>query len=215
MPYRCSFSHIRITQIDKILYKANQVFILSDGDVYKGKCQQVPVPSYMTKSESQKHPSSAANIWSSCNQNKTEICKDHMIRIELQRYSSVDRAVDISCDEDITSFAVLQESHYKYFKAPYLHAESYSFKKLYNDMDVFDAVHDVVFHVDSETYAAHKFIIYARAPGLGDILRSYEDKEIYLNFKLLTGKMFEIILKHIYTNQLPSEEGKGYTYIHV
>ncbi|XP_004537512.1 inhibitor of Bruton tyrosine kinase [Ceratitis capitata] len=204
--YRCSFSNIRITQIDKILYKANQVFILSDGDVYKGKCQQVPVPSYMTKSESQKHPSSAANIWSSCNQNKTEICKDHMIRIELQRYSSVDRAVDISCDEDFTSFAVLQESHYKYFKAPYLHAESYSFKKLYNDVDIFDAVHDVVFHVDSETYAAHKFIIYARAPGLGDILKSYEDKEIYLNFKLLTGKMFEIILKHIYTNQLPSEE---------
>ncbi|XP_014103138.2 inhibitor of Bruton tyrosine kinase [Bactrocera oleae] len=204
--YRCSFSHLRISQIDKIYYKANQVFILSQGDVYKGKCQQVPVPTYMTKSDTQKHPSSTANIWSSCDQNRTEISKEHMIRIELQRYSSVDRAVDIFCDDDFTSFAVLQESHLKYFKLPKLTHEEYSFKKLYNEMDEFDTVHDLIFHVDSETYAAHKFIVYARAPGLRDILLSYEDEHIYLNFKLMTGKMFELMLKHIYTNQFPNED---------
>uniref|UniRef100_A0A0A1XIP7 Inhibitor of Bruton tyrosine kinase n=1 Tax=Zeugodacus cucurbitae TaxID=28588 RepID=A0A0A1XIP7_ZEUCU len=203
--YRCNFSHIRISQIDKIFYKANQVFILSQGDVYKGKCQQVPVPTYMTKSDTQKHPSSTANIWSSCDQNRTEISKEH-IRIELQRYASVDRAVDIFCDDDFTSFAVLQESHLKYFKLPNLTHEEYSFKKLYNEMDEFDTVHDVVFHVDSETYAAHKFIVFARAPGLRDILQSYEDEHIYLNFKLMTGKMFELMLKYIYTNQFPNED---------
>ncbi|XP_039954070.1 inhibitor of Bruton tyrosine kinase [Bactrocera tryoni] len=204
--YRCSFSQIRISQIDKIFYKANQVFILSQGDVYKGKCQQVPIPTYMTNADTQKHPSSTANIWSSCDQNRTEICKEHMIRIELQRYPSVDRAVDIFCDDDFTSFAILQESHLKYFKLPTLTHEEYSFKKLYNEVDEFDAVHDVVFHVDSETYAAHKFIVYARAPGLRDILQSYEDEHIYLNFKLMTGKMFELMLKHIYTNQFPNED---------
>ncbi|XP_036330764.1 inhibitor of Bruton tyrosine kinase [Rhagoletis pomonella] len=204
--YRCSFSHIRISQIDRIFYKSNQVFILSQGDVFKGKCQQVPVPTYITKSENQKHPSSTANIWSSCDQNRTEISKDHMIRIELQRFSSIDRAVDIFCDDDFTSFVVLQESSVKYFKLPNLTPEEYSFKKLYNEMDEFDAVHDVVFHVDSETYAAHKFLIYARAPGLRDIIKSYEDEHIYLNLKRMTGKMFELMLKHIYTNQFPNED---------
>ncbi|XP_054736672.1 inhibitor of Bruton tyrosine kinase [Anastrepha obliqua] len=203
--YRCNFSHIRISQIDKIFYKANQVFILSEGDVYKGKCQQVPVPTYMTKKENQKHPSSTANIWSSCDQNRTEVSKDHTIRIELQRISSIDRAVDILCDDDFTSFAVLQESHLKYFKTPNLTPEKYSFKKLYNEMDEFDAIHDVVFHVDSETYAAHKLFVYARAPGLRNILKTYDEKHIYLNFKLMTGKMFELMLKHIYTNQFPNE----------
>lgn len=167
----------------------------------------------MTKSDTQKHPSSTANIWSSCDQNRTEISKEHMIRIELQRYSSVDRAVDIFCDDDFTSFAVLQESHLKYFKLPKLTHEEYSFKKLYNEMDEFDAVHDLIFHVDSETYAAHKFIVYARAPGLRDILLSYEDEHIYLNFKLMTGKMFELMLKHIYTNQFPNEDGEILRYI--
>ncbi|XP_067631426.1 inhibitor of Bruton tyrosine kinase [Eurosta solidaginis] len=203
--YRCNFSHIRVSQIDKIFYKANEVLILSQGDVYKGKCQQVPVPAFMVKSESQKHPSSTANIWSSCDQNRTEISKDHIIRIELQRFSNIDRAVDIFCDDDFTSFGVLQESQMKYFKSPKLTPEEYSFKKLYNDMDECDAVHDVVFHVDSETYAAHKLIVYARAPGLREILKSYQDEHVHLNFKFLTGKMFELLLKHIYTNQFPNE----------
>lgn len=130
-----------------------------------------------------------------------------MIRIDLQRIIQIDRAVDVFCDDDFASFAVLQESHMKYFKLPNLTPEEYTFKKLYHDVSEYDAIHDILFHVDGEKFPAHKFIIYARAAGLKELISSYKDKDIYLNFQLLTGKMFEIILKFIYSNYLPNEQG--------
>lgn len=130
-----------------------------------------------------------------------------MIRIDLERLATIDRAVDIFCDDEFSAFAVLQESQMKYFKLPNLTPEEYSFKKLYNDVSEHDAIHDVVFHVDSEKFPAHKFIVYARAPGLRDIISDYVDKDIYLNFPHLTSKMFELMLKYMYTNYFPSEDG--------
>ena len=205
--FRCSFSDIRLNQIDKILYRGNKVLILSQGDVYKGKCQQVPLPPYYDSSESGSSKD-LGNIWSRSDHRSAEMAKDFMIRIDLQRIIQIDRAVDVFCDDDFASFAVLQESHVKYFKLPTLNPEEYTFKKLYNDVCDYDAIHDVLFHVDGEKFPAHKFIVYARAPGLRELLlAANEDKSVHLNFELLTSKMFELILKFIYCNYLPNGEG--------
>jgi len=91
---------------------------------------------------------------------------------------------------------------------PTLPRREHSFKKLLHETSDCDAVHDVVFHVDGEKFAAHKFIIYSRAPGLRELIRCYLDKDIYLNLEHLTGKMFELILKYIYTSYWPTEDGK-------
>lgn len=207
MFFRCSFSDIRLNQIDKILYRGNKVLILSQGDVYKGKCQQVPLPPYYDSSESGSSKD-LGNIWSRSDHRSAEMAKDFMIRIDLQRIIQIDRAVDVFCDDDFASFAVLQESHVKYFKLPTLNPEEYTFKKLYNDVCDYDAIHDVLFHVDGEKFPAHKFIVYARAPGLRELLSAAnEDKSVHLNFELLTSKMFELILKFIYCNYLPNGEG--------
>lgn len=136
------------------------------------------------------------------------MAKDYMIRVDLQQIIQIDRAVDIFCDDDFASFAVLQESYMKYFKLPALNPEEYTFKKLHLDASEYDAVHDIVFHVDGDKFPAHKLLIYARAGGLKDLISSYQDKNVYLNFQFLTGKMFEIILKFIYSNYLPNEQGK-------
>ncbi|XP_013100750.2 inhibitor of Bruton tyrosine kinase [Stomoxys calcitrans] len=204
--YRCSFSPIRLKQIDKIFYRGNQMLILSQGDVYRGKCQQVPLPQYYNNSETSSQSKDLGNIWSRSDYRSSEMAKDFMIRIDLQHILQIDRAVDIFCDDDFASFACLQESSMKYFKLPALNPEEYTFKKLYHDVSEYDAIHDIVFHVDSEKFPAHKFLIHARASGLKELISSYQDKDIYLNMQLLTGKMFEIMLKFIYSNYLPNEQ---------
>nr|XP_016929755.1 inhibitor of Bruton tyrosine kinase [Drosophila suzukii] len=201
--YRCNFSPIRLPQIKKILYKCNQVMVLSgDGCVYRGKCNQIALPASGLQEKSRGN----LDIWQDNDQNKTEISREHVIRIELQRVPNIDRANDIFCDEGFSSFAVLQESHAKYFRKPTLPRREHSFKKLLHETSDCDAVHDVVFHVDGEKFAAHKFIIYSRAPGLRELIRCYLDKDIYLNLEHLTGKMFELILKYIYTSYWPTED---------
>ncbi|KAH8369839.1 hypothetical protein KR093_001095 [Drosophila rubida] len=199
--YICNFSPIRLPEVKKIVYKCNQVLILSDGCVYRGKCNQLAYPA-----GSQEKPKHNLDIWQNNDQNRTEISREHHVRIDLQRVANIDRAVDIVCDESFSSFAVLQESHMKYFRKPKLPPRVDHFKKLYHDTCDTDAVHDVVFHVDGESFAAHKFIIFSRAPGLRELIRCYQDKNVYLNFDNLTGKMFELMLKHIYTNYWPAED---------
>ncbi|KAH8411036.1 hypothetical protein KR222_009926 [Zaprionus bogoriensis] len=198
----CNFSPIRLPVIEKLLYKCNQVLILSDGCVYRGKCNQLALPT-LGQQERVKHN---LDIWQNNDLNRTEISREHYVRIELQRVPNIDRAVDIVCDESFASFAVLQESHMKYFRKPALPRREYHFKKLYHDTSDSDAVHDVVLHVDGESFAAHKFILFSRAPGLCELIRCYLDKDIYLNFDKLTGKMFELMLKHIYSNYWPTED---------
>uniref|UniRef100_A0A1B0BRM9 BTB domain-containing protein n=1 Tax=Glossina palpalis gambiensis TaxID=67801 RepID=A0A1B0BRM9_9MUSC len=203
--YRCTFSNFRLSQIDKILYKANQVLIMSQGNVYKGKCQQVSMPSYYNEDVVRNHKD-LANIWNRNDHRSAEMSKEFMIRIDLQPVANIDRVVDIFCDDDFASFAVLQESHMKYFQLPTLKQEEYTFKKLYNGISEYDSVHDIVFHVDGDKFPAHKFIIYARAPGLKAIISKNGNKEIYLNFPQLTAKIFEIIMKFAYNNYMPSRE---------
>lgn len=186
------------------------MLILSQGDVYKGKCQQVPIPQYYNSSEISGQSKDLGNVWSRSDYRPSDMAKDFMIRIDLQHIIHIDRAVDIFADDDFVSFACLQESSMKYFKLPALNPEEYTFKKLYHDVSEYDAIHDLVFHVDGEKFPAHKFLIHARAPGLKELISSYEDKDIYLNMQLLTCKMFEIILKFIYSNYLPNEQGKLY-----
>ncbi|XP_023296811.2 inhibitor of Bruton tyrosine kinase [Lucilia cuprina] len=204
--YRCSFSNIRLNQIDKILYKGNQVLILSQGDIYKGKSQQISVPPFNNSNESTATSKSQGNIWSRSDHRSAEMAKDFKIRIELQHLTHIDRAVDVFCDDDFASFAALQESHVKYFKLPALNPEEYTFKKLFNDVCEYDAIHDVVFHVVGDKFPAHKFIVYARAPGLREMIASKDEKEVHISFQLLTGKMFELILKFIYSNYLLNEQ---------
>ncbi|EDW02415.1 GH21979 [Drosophila grimshawi] len=200
---QCNFAPIRMPEIKRILYKCNQVLVLSmDGCVYRGKCNQLALPA----GGAQDKPKANVDIWQNNDQNRTEISREHYVRIDLQRVPNIDRAVDIVCDESFASFAVLQESHMKYFRKPTLPRREHSFKKLYHDTSDADAVHDIIFHVDGEIFAAHKFIIFNRAAGLRELVRLYLDKDIYLNFENLTGKMFELVLKHIYTNYWPTED---------
>lgn len=71
-----------------------------------------------------------------------------------------------------------------------------------------DSIHDVIFHVKDEQFIAHKYIVFSRAKGLQNVVNPYGDKHIYLNYKGLSSKMFELVIKHIYCNHTLSLTGK-------
>lgn len=196
---RCSFSNIHLSQIDKMLCKSNHLFLLSQGDVYTGKCSQISFEKVYDDDESS---------WFSKGFPKKDVSQNHRIKVELKQIPLIDRAIDIFADDDLFSFAVLQENSRKYVKLPQLHPEEYSFKKLMIDAHEFDEIHDLVFHVDAESFYCHKILIYVRSNGLKRIIEQQMDKNIDLNhLSGLTGKMFEIILKFIYSNYYFAIEG--------
>lgn len=57
-----------------------------------------------------------------------------------------------------------------------------------------------ILQIDDDIYVAHKFIVFSRAKGLRDIVEQHADKHIYLNYEGLSSKMFELMMKHIYSN---------------
>jgi len=97
--YSCNFSPIRLPEIKKIIYKCNQVLILSDGCVYRGKCNQLALPA-----GSQDKPKHNMDILQNNDQNRTEISREHYVRIDLHRLPNIDRAVNIVCDESFSIY---------------------------------------------------------------------------------------------------------------
>lgn len=225
---------MRSLDIDKILFKNDQILLLSHGNVYEGKVIKIQISpiddsisttktnintSLSTITKNFNYHTTAATtlesflIWDvNLPPNmKHEICSKHIIKIDLKHLSNIDRVQNIFCDDEFQSFGVLQENSRKYYQIPKFITEEFSFKNLLNDANEFDQTHDIIIHVDNEEFYCHKFIIYSRSNGLMKIINDMEnnsiDKHIYLNFKNLTSKMFEIILKHIYTNYYLADEG--------
>lgn len=67
--------------------------------------------------------------------------------------------------------------------------------------------------IDDDIYVAHKFIVFSRAKGLRDIVEEHSDKHIYLNYEGLSSKMFELMMKHIYSNHTLTLTGKYIKYL--
>lgn len=101
-----------------------------------------------------------------------------------------------------------QENCRRYLNVPPLEIDELSFKNLLIDANENDTIHDVIFHVEGETFVAHKYILFSRAKGLQSVVLPYGDKHIYLNYKGLSSKMFELMIKHIYCNHTLSLTGK-------
>ncbi|KAG4074667.1 hypothetical protein HA402_004538 [Bradysia odoriphaga] len=121
-------------------------------------------------------------------------------QISFNRIPKVDRVVEIQCDQLAESFVVLQEHSQRFLDVPKLIDDPLSFKNLMVEASESDSIHDIVFHIDDDIYVAHKFIVFSRARGLRDIVEEHPDKHIYLTSPGLSSKMFELMMKHIYSN---------------
>lgn len=168
--------------------------ILSNGCVYNGTGVKVPVVKTIGKNET-KFKSTCSSVH----------CSKFKFRIDLKRIPNIYSAVAIFCDYDLKSFAALQEGGRRYFIVPHMGAEEITYKNLLLEASGIES-NDIKFLINNETFPAHKFIVFSRAKGLMEIVQQFNDTYIYFNYKNLTGKIFEFILKHIYTNYFFSEE---------
>ncbi|XP_063772958.1 inhibitor of Bruton tyrosine kinase isoform X2 [Pseudophryne corroboree] len=83
-------------------------------------------------------------------------------RISLQKLPFVHRAVSVTTDPNGCNFAVLQsDPKTSLFEVPVVSSSIFTedFKKLLNEVDELDNIHDVTFLLGSQSFPAHKYIL--------------------------------------------------------
>lgn len=97
-----------------------------------------------------------------------------------------------------------------HLKIPTISPQDATLNVLYDEVNEFDGIHDVLFHVDRQVFPAHKFVLFSRAPDAFQSLinkNSEDSKDCFLDVENLTAVAFEIILKIIYRNHVLTDDG--------
>ncbi|XP_055639005.1 inhibitor of Bruton tyrosine kinase [Toxorhynchites rutilus septentrionalis] len=192
---RCVFAQSRNLEIEKIAWCNNHALVLLLGNLYHGtithklNAQAVTQISEYTDTYTKKEMSTT---------NKT--------RIELKRIKNLTNVVDFTCDDKGESFAALVENSRRYFNVTELVKSNGDFGTLLADAHEMDGVHDLLFVVERQTFPAHRFIVCHRCKHLRKLVEKQpEQKEFHLlGYDGMTGQIFELVLRYIYTNKLIS-----------
>lgn len=60
--------------------------------------------------------------------------------------------------------------------------------------------------MEDDVYPAHKYMVFSRAPGLRKFCG--DQKHVHLELENMSSKMFELILKYVYSNHALTMAGK-------
>jgi len=71
---------------------------------------------------------------------------------------------------------------------------------------------DFQIQIDDHEFPVHKFLLAARSPTLAEILKNNPEVE-NLNLVDISVEIFEIILKFLYTDELPGEDGTNFLHL--
>ncbi|KAG8444841.1 hypothetical protein GDO86_009844 [Hymenochirus boettgeri] len=140
-------------------------------------------------------------------------------RICLRKLSFVHRAVGVTTDPSGCNFAVLQsDPKTSLFEVPSVSSSIFAkdFLKLLNEADETDSIHDVTFHVGSQIFPAHKYILAVRCDFFDKLFFSGEFNqldfpELYRKGEDVAGcdlliiekiqpEIFAYILQYIYSD---------------
>lgn len=127
----------------KIFLCGKNLLVLSgDGNLYHGELMKITI-------DRSSQPDSSEEFVEQTR--RQDFDDNHRCEIRLTRIPYIDRVIDASVDQKGESFAILQESSKRYLTIPAIPDDPISFKALLTEVDEFDQLHDVVFHV-SELY---------------------------------------------------------------
>jgi len=93
--------------------------------------------------------------------------------------------------------------------------ESNPIKSIHADLNAFiqdETTKDFKIIIDSHEFPVHKFLLAARSTTLAEILKNNPEVE-NLNLVDIYVETFEIILKFLYTDELPSEDGTNFIHL--
>jgi len=85
-------------------------------------------------------------------------------------------------------------------------------KGLYTDLNIFiqdETTKDFCIQIEGQDFPVHKFLLAARSPTLAEILNNNPEVE-NLNLIDISVEIFEIILKFLYTDELPADNGTNF-----
>jgi len=86
---------------------------------------------------------------------------------------------------------------------------------LFKDIQTFiqtDTFKDFRIQIDDQEFPVHKFLLAARSPTLAEILKNNPEVE-NLNLVDISVEIFEIILKFLYTDELPGDDGTNFLHL--
>ncbi|KAL7013227.1 hypothetical protein ACKWTF_015275 [Chironomus riparius] len=75
-----------------------------------------------------------------------------------------------------------------------------------------DTTKDFLIQIDDHEFPVHKFLLAARSPTLAEILKNNPEVE-NLNLVDISVEIFEIILKFLYTDELPGDDGTNFLHL--
>lgn len=199
---RCSFAQNRYIEVDKIIWCKDDVLASFMGNLYHAK-----IDTHELKSK-------AAPVQGEYQETyvKKELSTDFKAVITLTRIPFIDKVVDFCCDPEGENYAALIENPKKYFSPPDLLEKTYNYANIYEQLNLYDNIHDLVFEIEGRKIPAHKIIVCARC---GDYLKQMIQNEYGKRLVLqelqelgLTADLFQLILRYMYTNQPILKSGK-------
>ena len=88
-------------------------------------------------------------------------------------------------------------------------------KCIHSDIEAYlqdKATKDFQIQIDDHEFPVHKFLLAARSPTLAEILKNNPEVE-NLNLVDISVEIFEIILKFLYTDELPGDDGTNFLHL--
>lgn len=127
--------------LHRILPRGKNLIVLSsDGNLFHGELKNIVIDRLNQSDSAEEFVEQKANRRQDFDEN--QCCEIHLTRIPY-----IDRVTDVSVDQKGDSFVILQESSKRYLTIPILPDDPISFKALLTEVDEFDQLHDIVFHV--------------------------------------------------------------------
>jgi len=88
---------------------------------------------------------------------------------------------------------------------------------IFGDLEAYilnESTKDFLIQIDDRVFPVHKFLLAARSPTLAEILKNNPEVE-NLNLVDISVEIFEIILKFLYTDELPDDDGTKFMHLFV
>lgn len=191
---RCSFAQNRYIEVDKMIWCKDDALASFMGNLYHAKIDTHGLKSKVLPIQGDYQETYV----------KKELSTDYKSVINLTRIPFIDKVVDFCTDPEGENFAALIENPKKYFSPPDLLEKTYNYSNLYEELNLCDNIHDLVFEIDNQKMPAHKIIVCARCDYLKQLIQNECGKRVYLEELQelgLTANLFQLILRFIYVNQ--------------
>lgn len=198
---RCSFAQNRYLDVDKIIWCKDELLVSFMGNLYHATCATHELKSRAAPAQGEYQETYV----------KKELSTDHKTLISLSRIPFIDKVVDFCSDPEGENFAALIENPKKYFSPPDLIEKTYNYTNIYEDLNAYDHVHDLILEIEGRKIAAHKIIVCSRCDYLKQLIMSEYGKRVVLQELQelgLTADLFQLILRYIYTNKPILKSGR-------